>query len=129
MKCAGIQYNETLGGYEQWLYLKEQMVSYIGAKTGKSKGFYTDVECQGSHTGIVAAHGSYTFPTLSTSLLLPISTLHAPRKLTLNRILQYQNRPFSSRSYVGSGSFESYDGVRGQDIDAGWREDVGYSYD
>lgn len=26
-------------------------------ETGKSKGFYTDTECQGAHSGIVSAHG------------------------------------------------------------------------
>lgn len=26
-----VEYNTTLGGYEQWLYLKDEMVSYIGA--------------------------------------------------------------------------------------------------
>ncbi|TLD35843.1 hypothetical protein E2P81_ATG02146 [Venturia nashicola] len=53
------QYNATIGGYEQWLYLKDEMVSYIGAKTGKAKGFYTDTECQGAHSGIVSAHEYY----------------------------------------------------------------------
>lgn len=74
-----VEYNTTLGGYEQWLYLKDEMVSYIGAsmlrlrgrvivmmrrglltilETGKAKGFYTDTECQGAHSGIVSAHGS-----------------------------------------------------------------------
>lgn len=32
-----VLYNETLGGYEQWLYLKDEMVSYIGASTSGIK--------------------------------------------------------------------------------------------
>jgi hypothetical protein len=41
-------------------------------ETGKAKGFYTDTECQGDHSGIVSAHGR-SFPYISFSTLLRIS--------------------------------------------------------
>ncbi|KAE9967566.1 hypothetical protein EG328_008097 [Venturia inaequalis] len=72
-----VLYNETLGGYEQWLYLKDEMVSYIGAKTGKARGFYTDTECQGAHMGVVSAHGSSISP-FSPSIPLPSTTSSIP---------------------------------------------------
>ncbi|KAF2398167.1 hypothetical protein EJ06DRAFT_523515 [Trichodelitschia bisporula] len=53
------KYNKTVGGYEQWLYLKGSMVSYVASPTGMSKSFYTDVECQQDHVGVVKAH-NYT---------------------------------------------------------------------
>ena len=77
---APVKYDDSLGGYDQKLYIKGRMVSSIKAskqptsipnpllssrrkanalqETGKSKGFYTDVECQGKHVGIVKAHSA-----------------------------------------------------------------------
>ncbi|KAE9965200.1 hypothetical protein BLS_006544 [Venturia inaequalis] len=57
------QYNETLGGYEQWLYIKDKMVSTLSIASGKSNSFYVDTECQGSHKGSVSAH-NYTDTTI-----------------------------------------------------------------
>lgn len=53
---AKVKWNETLGGYNQWLYIKGKLVSELHIKTGKAKSFYIDTECQSKHKGTVSAH-------------------------------------------------------------------------
>jgi len=51
-----VTYNATQNGYDQQLFHNGALKSQITANTGKTKSFYTDVECQGTHTGTINAH-------------------------------------------------------------------------
>ncbi|KAF2667294.1 hypothetical protein BT63DRAFT_456597 [Microthyrium microscopicum] len=53
------KWNETLGGYNQWLSIKGKVVSELHMATGKAKSFYIDTECQAAHKGTVNNH-TYT---------------------------------------------------------------------
>lgn len=61
------------------------MLMFLG--TGKAKGFYTDTECQGAHSGVVSAHGL----SLSSPLRLFLSDLHFSRPHPDLDIAEYYN--------------------------------------
>jgi hypothetical protein len=74
-----VVWNSTLEGYNQWLYIKDKMISELHIRkasktslrllliranitttaTGKAKSFYVDTECQAEHKGIVNNHSTY----------------------------------------------------------------------
>jgi len=51
-----LKWNETLNGYDQWLYIEGKVMSEMHIATGKAKSFYIDSECQSRHTGTVNNH-------------------------------------------------------------------------
>ncbi|KAF1982797.1 hypothetical protein K402DRAFT_466428 [Aulographum hederae CBS 113979] len=50
------KYNPQSGEYDQQLEVNGRVVSKISLDSGKAKTFYTGVECQDDHRGVVSSH-------------------------------------------------------------------------